>query len=140
MAPFAAFATALTPSVMTLRSATNFPSSDTKKPWPLALRCPASLNTVTTTTALRACCATSAKFVVRFGAVDEVTVKVEVEDAAGAGKGSRARVEDVLRPQARLPARKRRIAKRPKPALMKLQAQRQCRREYKKIVDRMNRG
>src|SRR6476659_9684733 len=92
---------------MTLRSAMNFPSSETKKPWPFALKCPVSSNTETMTTAPRTGCATSTKTLV--GACDRCgegvvldSTGAGVADVAGVGaaergEGSGARTIEALR-------------------------------------------
>src|SRR6476659_514534 len=84
---------------MTLRSAMNFPSSETKKPWPFALKCPVSSNTETMTTAPRTGCATSTKTLVgacdRCGegvVLDSTGADVAGVGAAERGEGSGARV------------------------------------------------
>ena len=89
---------------MTLRSAMNFPSSETKKPWPFALKCPVSSNTETMTTAPRTGCATSTKTLVgacdRCGegaALDSTGADVASVGVAERGEGSGARTIEALR-------------------------------------------
>ena len=78
----------------------NFPSSETKKPWPFALKCPVSSKTETITTAGRMDCATSAKSLVgaREGCAEGATIDSTGTEDVGDGEGSGARIVELLRP------------------------------------------
>ena len=84
----------------------NFPSLETKKPWPFALKCPVSSKTETTTTAARTGCADSTKALGGLSdpcgegiALDSTDGVADVAGvgAAERGEGSGARTIEALR-------------------------------------------
>jgi hypothetical protein len=79
----------------------NFPSPETKKPFPLALKCPVSSKTDTMTTAARIGCATSAKeFIGVCDCCGEGVAVASIGEgvvAAGEGEDSGARTSEGLR-------------------------------------------